>query len=467
MSASRTTLNECAVLLVDDEQSILLSLRDSLKDAGAKVLTAASGNQAIDLFKNGRFDVVISDVRMPGLSGLDLLEQIRKLGLDTEVVLMTAYANVEHAVAAMRAGAYDYVTKPFPDQKMVRVVENIWSLTRLRSEVRALRASKGIETDLSFLIGRSAPWRAVVDKIRTVATSDSTVLVVGPSGTGKELVARALHVCSNRSAGPFIKLHCASLPASLMEAEFFGHEKGAYTGAGQQAKGRFELASGGTLLLDEVDDIPMEVQVKLLRVLQEHVIERVGSGHPIPVDVRIVAASKGRLEDMVAKGTFRSDLFYRLSVVNLRLPRLAERRDDVPLLLDYFLSQAARRANKPCPGFTREALDSLLRYDYLGNVRELEHIVESACALCGGEPMGVELLSEAVREQPKTQHSLRIGFFGRPLADVMEEFEKSYLEQCLREFAGSRTNLAAALGISRKALWQKLKKFELVADDAE
>ncbi|MBI4518523.1 MAG: sigma-54-dependent Fis family transcriptional regulator [Deltaproteobacteria bacterium] len=452
----------CSVLLVDDERTILVSLRDSLRDAEIEVVTASTGDEALRLLRNGTFGVVVSDVRMPGLSGLELLAKIRDEGIDAPVILMTAYATIDQAVAAMKTGAYDYVTKPFPNEKVVRMVQNAWALVSLRAEVRDLRAQRG--TGLEFLVGTSAPWARVLDKVWAVAATDSTVLIVGPSGTGKEMVANALHLLSRRKDGPFIKVHCAALPDSLIENELFGHEKGAFTGAVAEVKGRFELAHGGTLLLDEVDDIPLNVQVKLLRVIQERVIERLGGGKPIPVDVRLLVTSKGRLEDLVEQGTFRQDLYYRLSVVQLHLPRLAERRDDIPLLLEHFLALCSHRMMRACGGFTPEALAVLTRYDYPGNVRELEHIVESCCALSSGGPIGTPLLPDRVRERVQNQPALPRSFNGQPLQEAIDEFERSYLETALREFEGKRAELADRLGISRKTLWEKLKKHGLVAE---
>ncbi len=437
----------CSVLLVDDEQTILASLRDSLRDAAVEVVTASTGDEALHLLRNRAFDVVVSDVRMPGLSGMELLAKIRNEGMETPVILMTAYATVAQAVEAMKMGAYDYVTKPFPNEKVVRMVQNAWSLVSLRAEVRDLRAQRG--SGLEFLVGKSASWTRVVDKVRAVAPTDSTVLIVGLSGTGKEMVANALHMLSRRKRGPFIKVHCAALPDSLIENELFGHEPGAFTGALREVKGRFELAHGGTLLLDEVDDIPLNVQVKLLRVIQERVIERLGGGKPTPVDVRLLVTSKGRLEDLVEQGKFRQDLYYRLSVVQLHLPRLVERRDDIPLLLEHFLAVCSRRVMRKCGAFTPEALDVLTRYDYPGNVRELEHIVESCCALSNGGPIGAPLLPDRIRERVQDQPLLPSPFNAQPLQEAVDEFERSYIESALRECQGTRAELADRLGISR------------------
>jgi len=452
----------CSVLLVDDEQTIVVSLRDSLRDAAVEVVTASTGDEALRLLCNGTFDVVVSDVRMPGLSGLELLAKIRDEGMDTPVILMTAYATIDQAVEAMKMGAYDYVTKPFPNEKVVRMVQNACALVSLRAEVRDLLAQRG--SGLDFLVGKSGPWTRVLEKVRAVAPTDSTVLIVGPSGTGKEMVANALHLLSRRKDGPFIKVHCAALPDLLIENELFGHERGAFTGAIGDVKGRFERAHGGTLLLDEVDDIPLHVQVKLLRVIQERVIERLGGGKPTPVDVRLLVTSKGRLEDLVEQGKFRQDLYYRLSVVQLRLPRLVERREDIPLLLEHFLAVCSRRMMRRCGGFTPEALDLLTRYDYPGNVRELEHIVESCCALNSGNPIGTSLLPDRVRERVRNRPLPTRSFNGQPLQDAVDEFERSYLKAALRESEGTRVELADRLGISRKSLWQKLKRYGLASE---
>jgi DNA-binding NtrC family response regulator len=454
----------CTVLLVDDEKAILLSLRDALRDAGAEVTAVSSGAQALRQLSERTFDVVVSDVRMSGLSGLQLLQQIRERGWDTPVILMTAFATIEEAVDAIKRGAHDYVTKPFPDEKVVRMVEHAWSLQNLRAEVRDLRARSGLDAELKFLIGRSEPWMRVLDQVRTVAPTDSTVLITGPSGSGKEMIANAVQILSRRKQAPFVKVHCAALPESLIENELFGHEKGAFTGAEREVKGRFEAANGGTLLLDEVDDMPLASQVKLLRVIQERVIERLGSTRPIPIDVRLIATSKANLEGLVRAARFRQDLYYRLSVVRLWLPPLAERPEDIPLLVEHFLAHCRKRMMRPNLGFTPEAMDLLLRYDYPGNVRELEHIVESCCALSPDGLVGPPLLPETVQPAGARLAKTCHGFSGRPLQSALDEYERSYLEEALRVFDGTRAELAACLGISRKTLWEKLKKYGLAAE---
>ena len=464
MATADTTPHRHRVLLADDEPTILISLRDALRDAGFAVTTAVDGAAALAALEARTFDVVVSDIRMPGLSGLDLLAEVRRRGQDTRVVLVTAFAEVEQAVAAVKMGAHDYITKPFPNEKVVRVVENLCALVDLRAEVQQLRASGCGDRRL---VGRSPAWLRVVETIEAAARTDSTVLVVGESGTGKEVVVNAIHERSARRDGPFVKVHCAALPPTLIESELFGHERGAFTGATQRRAGRFEAAQCGTLLLDEVDEIPLDIQVKLLRVLQEHVIERVGSPRSVPVDVRIVATSKRPLRELVDEGRFREDLFYRLVVVELQLPPLRDRMDDVPALAQHFLARFRRSMGKPLPGFEDEALDALTRYGYPGNVRELEHAVESACVRVAGDgPVPVAALPPALRASANAGSAAAAsrepaGAVIRPLRDVLRHSERSYLEAALRTFEGSRTELARHLGISRKHLWQKLKEHDI------
>ena len=457
MSGERRTKARHSVLVVDDEPTILVSLRDALRDAGYEVTTATSGDAALATLQSRSFDVVVSDVRMPGLSGMDLLAAIRELTPNTRVVLMTAYADVDQGVAAIKMGAYDYITKPFPNEKMVNVVGNLSSHLALAAEVRGLRTAGRGERRL---VGRSRGWRRVEEMIATVAETDSTVLVVGESGTGKELVTTAIHENSGRREAPFVKVHCAALPSSLIESELFGHERGAFTGAVRRSRGRFEAAHGGTLLLDEVDEIPLDVQVKLLRVLQERTVERVGSMTPIPIDVRILATTKEDISGLVDQGRFRPDLYYRLAVIRLPLPPLREREGDVDLLLHHFLDRFRKRLDKAIPGFSERALEALRAYEYPGNVRELEHVVEAACALVPpGVPVSEQLLPAALRRAAGRGRA--VGGEAAtpliPLRDAIAEYERTYLANAVGTFTGSRGQLAERLGISRKHLWHKLK----------
>jgi two-component system response regulator AtoC len=354
---------------------------------------------------------------------------------------------------------------PFAAEKLVHMVKNLCRYLRLTDEVERLREQIKQKHELEFIIGKNGSLLHLLDTVKTVAPTDSSVLIVGESGAGKELIANAVHLLSRREGKAFVKVHCAALPASLLESELFGHEKGAFTGAIRQVKGRFESADQGTILLDEVDEIPLEIQVKLLRVLQEQVVERLGNPNPIVLDVRVIAACKTDLLERVKKGEFREDLYYRISVVHLTVPPLRERLDDIPLLAHHFLSIYRKRMMKEITCFTEEALRALLNYEYPGNVRELEHIVESACALSQGGPIELRLLPEAVKSKYAKSPALNVGFQGMTLAQAMCEYERSYLAHALREFKGNKTQLAHSLGISRKHLWQKLKEHNLADDE--
>ncbi|GAB4297451.1 MAG: sigma-54 dependent transcriptional regulator [Myxococcota bacterium] len=460
MSEKITTKHCQSVLIADDEPTILVSLRDALKELGAEVATASDGNAALSLLRSRPFNILISDIRMPGLSGMELLSEIKRANLPTKVVLITAYADVEQAVAAIKMGAHDYITKPFSVERVVNMIRNLCQLIELSAEVKELRA--GLDFNRA-LIGKSLKWIKLLETVNAISESDSTVLISGESGTGKELVAKIIHKRSKRSDRPFVSVHCAALPQTLIESELFGHEQGAFTGALKQVKGRFESANGGVILLDEVDEIPSETQVKLLRVLQEKKIERIGSSVPIPVDVRVLATTKTDLESLVKSGRFRKDLYYRIAVIQLHLPTLAERPDDIPLLLQHFIAKFQNEMSKKIPGFTEEALDVLMKYDYPGNVRELEHIVEAACALSpGNEPIGVNLLPSKLRRTKSSK-----GFVLVPLREVVKDFERSYLSEALAKFNGSKSELADRLGISRKHLWEKLREHKLQSADDE
>lgn len=449
------------VLVVDDEKTILISLYDTLVEANIPVVTASSAEEALNLIQEEYFDIVVSDIRLPGMNGLDLFRKSTQIRPDIYFIMMTAYGTVDQAVEAIKLGAYDYVTKPFPNEKILRMVQNICQSIEVKRELEKIQSDLH-SNKISFLIGQSASWREVLKVLENVAPTDAAVLITGESGTGKELVANAIHVLSERKQERFIKVHCAALPESLIESELFGHEKGSFTGALAQMKGRFEMADGGSLLLDEVDEIPMNIQVKLLRVLQEKKIERVGSTKEIEVDVRLIATCKKDLKELVQQGRFRKDLYYRISVVNLSLPTLAQRKSDIPVLVEHFLSIYKKRMLKTVPGFTREALDALFHYDYPGNVRELEHIIEAACAMAAGnEPIGYQCLPLDLQKRELGPFRGSEYYPLESLKEAVKRFEKGFLEQSLAEFGGNRSQLASLLGISRKNLWEKLKEYGL------
>ena len=369
------------ILLVDDEPLMRLSMMDALGAVGCDVRAVPTGTEGIEAIREKTFDVVITDLRLPGVDGLTVLQTAKGKDPQTEVLVITAHGSVETAVEAMKLGAFDYITKPFQMDELLLIVERLSSMITLRRENQDLKHQLEDKFCFNGILGANSQMRAVLDKIKLVAETDSTVLIVGESGTGKELVANALHQNSSRKGYPLIKVSCAALPETLLEAELFGHEKGAFTGALRQRRGRFEMANRGTLFLDEIGEISPVVQVKLLRVLQERTFERVGSNESIETDVRLVCAAQKDLRKEVAQGRFREDLFYRLNVVPIVVPPLRQRQEDIMVIADHVLETCSVKLNKHLRGFSQQARELLLRYSYPGNVRELENMVERAVAL--------------------------------------------------------------------------------------
>src|SRR5690349_13517151 len=369
------------ILCLDDEPAIGLILQDTLERAGHEAVSAHNVPQALQALNNGTVDLIISDYRMPGLTGLEFLALLRQEGYETPLIMLTGYGSIEHAVAAIKAGAIDYITKPVRPEQLELAVNQALEVVRLRRENDRLRREVMEFRNERQIIGDSAAIRRVLQTVATAAPTRATVLLEGESGTGKELFARSIHVQSDRRDGPFIQLNCAALPEGLVESALFGHEKGAFTGAIKRVEGAFERANGGTLLLDEISEMRLDLQAKLLRVLQEQEFERVGGSTPIKVDVRIVATTNRDLAAHAAAGHFRQDLFYRLSVIPIRLPALRERREDIPLLAHRFATQYANEIGKPITGIAPQALELLHGYHWPGNVRELQHAVERAVIL--------------------------------------------------------------------------------------
>jgi len=370
-----TKMSKGRILVVDDESSARGALSEILVDEGYKVRTAADGFRALAAASEFAPDVVLTDLKMPGMDGLELLQRLRESNPEVAVVLMTAFGAVESAVDAMRAGASNYLTKPLNSDELLVVLERSFEGVALRREARRLREQVGDKFKFDNIVGESAEMQSIFKTIRQVAPSRATVLIGGASGTGKEMIAASIHQTSTRADKPFVRLHCAALAETLLESELFGHERGAFTGADRRRMGRFEEADGGTLFLDEIGEISPATQVKLLRVLQEHEFERVGGNQPIKVDVRVIAATNRNLAEMVEKGTFREDLYYRLNVINLRLPTLQERAGDIPALAAHFLVQYAKENNKTIERFDDAALAALRAHPWRGNVRELENVV--------------------------------------------------------------------------------------------
>jgi len=440
------------ILVVDDQEMMRDSLVATLKREGHEVTACAESAVAAQRLTQGRFDLLITDLKMPKMSGIELLGEAKRLRPDLPVVLMTAFATVNTAVEAMKLGAYDYIQKPFDGEQIRLLVDRALEHSRLRLENQAYRSMTEIFAPVP-LLGHSDAMKGVLKQIELLAKSNATILIRGESGSGKEVVARAIHQASARRERPMLAVNCAALSENLLESELFGHEKGAFTGADKLRRGRFELADGGTLLLDEISEIAPSLQAKLLRVLQESSFERVGSSLTQVVDVRVIATTNRNLEAAVEEGTFRQDLFYRLNVVPIELPPLRQRLDDIPDLARQFLSQSSKREKTPFRHIEPEALRLLQKYHWPGNVRELQNIIERASVL-EFEP-GV-IRAETIEPWLKTKPNLSAGIpAGVPLAEV----EKHVILSTLQQFKGHRLRTAAALGIGVRTLGMKLKRW--------
>jgi len=446
------------ILIVDDEATQRGVLAGYLKKQGHSVAEAGSADEAMALLRRAAVDMVFSDVRMPGSSGHDLLNQIRIAYPEVTVMLMTAFGTIEGAVEAMRAGAYDFLTKPIDLEALDHLIARASERQRLISENRLLKEQLLEKFSFDGIIANSAAMQEVLNTAGRVAQSKASILLRGESGTGKELLARAIHFSSGRDSKAFVAVNCAALSQNLLESELFGHEKGAFTGAERQRKGRFEMADGGTLFLDEIGEVPLVVQVKLLRVLQEQTFERVGGTETLRVDVRVVAATNRNLEEMIAAGTFREDLYYRLNVVTIEIPALRRRRDDIPPTLEHYLARYASEQQRKKMSFSKEAWDALVRYDYPGNVRELENIVQRAVILARHEVITLAELPAVVRGF-RTEGSGESARPPRDLPGAVEKLEKDLVFEALRINGGNQSKAARDLGISERNLRYRLKKW--------
>lgn len=447
------------ILVVDDEAAQRIMLVGFLEKIGYDVSSSENGTQALEKIKKERFDLVLTDFRMPGLSGLETMHEINKINPEIPVVIMTAYGTIETAVQAMKEGAYYYLPKPVDLDELSHMIGNIKERQSLLTENRELKEKLKERYQLDQIIGESGTMQEVLSIVHRVSPTSATVLIRGESGTGKELIATAIHYNSPRSDKPFIKFNCAALPENLLESELFGHEKGAFTGAVDKRIGRFEAADKGTIFLDEIGDLSPALQIKLLRVLQEREFERVGSNKPIKVDVRVIAATNQNLEDLIKEKRFREDLYYRLNVVSIYIPPLRQRRDDIPFLIDHFLAKFADRSGKKISEMTREARDTLLKYDYPGNVRELENILERAVILSRESTISLEDLPLHMKEKDITAST--ISTEEKKLPDVVEDIEKAMILQALKKNEFIQTKAAEELGISERVLRYKLKKYNV------
>jgi len=444
------------LLVVDDDAANLASLVQIFERMALRVVPAGTGHEALEQLRRTPVDVILTDLMMPDISGVELLKHVKSLAPDCEVILMTAYGTIERAVEAMREGAYDFVTKPFRRAHIERVVRRAVEKQTLLAENRALKAQlagarEATETGGLGIIGTAPALRRVMEVVRQAAPSSATVLLMGESGTGKELFARALHRLSLRASGPFVAVNCGALPDSIIEAELFGAEKGAYTGATSTRDGRFSRADGGTLFLDEVGELAPHVQVKLLRVLQAGEYERVGGGQTLRTDCRIIAATNRDLAKAVKTGDFREDLYYRLNVIPITLPPLRARADDVPLLADWFLRQYAEKNQKAIEGISTRALARLKDYSWPGNVRELENTIERAVVLTHGTVLDEIDLPEAIVGEARDAQALII-----PLGTPLEEIERRVIRETLRFTEGDKRRAAQLLGIATRTIYRKL-----------
>ncbi len=446
--------DRASILVVEDETKLRRLIELQLVEEGFHARTAPDAETGLQLLNRERFDLVLTDFKLPGMSGLEFLQALKRANASLPVVLMTAYGTVESAVGAMKAGASDYVLKPFSLTELMLVIRKELASHELRQENRALREALGHRYEYKNIIARSDKMQAVLGLVERVAPTNATVLVGGESGVGKDLVARAIHEHSNRASGPFVKINSTAIPENLLESELFGYEKGAFSGATSAKPGKFEMADKGTLFLDEIGDVPPPIQVKLLRVLQDREFERLGATKTLKVDVRLIAATNRDLRDALEDGTFREDLYYRLNVVAIDIPPLRERREDIPPLAEFFLAKFASESGKPVRGITPQAMQSLADFHWPGNVRELQNIIERGVTLSSGEMLDtadIRLDRPIGRGAAEAAPVLPQGF-------TLEQWEDEMIREALRHANGNKSQAARSLGLSRNALRYRLSK---------
>ena len=443
------------ILTIDDEENIRNGLADNFELEGYEVKQAESGEKGLELISQGGIDLVITDLRMDGISGSEVVKRVTSEHPGIPIIVLTGHGSIDDATAALKAGAFDFLTKPLDLDHLNKIVKNALQGKILAEENRQLQAKLLKSQNGDEMIGKSESLNRVRQMISKAAPAKASVLITGESGVGKELVARAVHEQSDRAKGPFIVVHCAALSETLIESELFGYEKGAFTGAENLHKGRFELADGGTIFLDEIGEVNLATQVKLLRVLQEHKFERVGGEKSIEVDVRVVAATNRNLEDEVKAGKFREDLFYRLNVVRIEMPALRERMDDIPLLMHAFLREFNIENKKNIKGFDKASKSAMIKYNWPGNIRELKNAVESAVVMCTGDEIKIEDLPRALRSQNEEK------VISIPIGITMDEAEKIIIQENLAANKGNKSRTADILGIGRKTLHRKLEELNI------
>ena len=443
-------MQKTKILIVDDELIMRESLAGWLERDGHEVTKTASGEEALEILKETRFDILLVDIKMEGMSGLDVLKQVKESDPEVSVVMITAYGSISTAIEAIKNGAYDYLLKPFEPDELGVLIEKITIFQAQARENLYLKQEFQDRTRFESMIGQSKPMQKIFDLIQDIAPTGSTVLITGETGTGKELAARALHTHSSRCEGPFVSVNCGSIPEHLMESELFGHLKGAFTDAKETRKGRLELAHGGTLFLDEIGEISMRMQIDLLRVLEDRVFYRVGGTQPIEIDFRVIAATNRDLEEAIKKGTFREDLFYRLNVISLEMPSLRVRKEDIPLLAEHFLHRFSQETNKAVELISREATDEMMLYEWPGNIRELENAIERAVVVCKGPKV-----------MPDDLPIFRPEYVCIPPSNTLMEVEKAHIQQILNENQWNISRSATILGIDRSTLYSKIKRYDI------
>lgn len=459
------------ILVVDDEESIREFLQIMLKKEGYEISLAEDGQKAIETLQKKTFDMVISDLQMPHVTGMELLKHVKDNYPDLVFMMITAFGTTENAVEAMKMGAYDYLTKPFKLDEVRLVVQNALRAQNLEVENKVLKKELGKEYSFQNIVGNSEKMHRIFDLIKRVSTTPTNVLITGESGTGKEVVAKAIHYNGPLKDRPFLTINCGAIPESLMESEMFGHKKGSFTGAVVDKMGLFEAADGGTLFLDEVGELPLTIQVKLLRAIQERIIRRVGGVEDIKVDVRIIAATNRNLEEMVKSGAFRQDLFYRLNVIQIQTPALRDRREDIPLLATFFLKKYTEKLQKPVSAISQEAMDALKKYEYPGNVRELENIIERTVALEGGATILPESLppfvSTSSGRKLASSSEIEVGPEGLDIDKVIGQIEKEIIIKAIHQAGGVKKKAAKLLHISFRSMRYRADKYGLSAPGDE
>jgi two-component system NtrC family response regulator len=450
-------MKDYSILIVDDEDAQRSILKGYLEKKGYKIFSASSGTEGIRAVQDNLIDIVLSDFKMPDKTGIEVLEQVKKINPEISFVILTAYGTIEDAVKAMRLGAFDYISKPVDLDELDLMIERIIEHKNLKSEIQILKNQLKEKFKIDSFISHSAKMEEVLSVAARAADSKATILITGESGTGKEVLAKSIHYVSPRKEKAFVAVNIPALPETLLESELFGHEKGAFTGADKAKKGRFELADGGTIFLDEIGDIPINLQVKLLRVLQEHQIERVGSTENIDIDVRIIAATHQNLEEKIKDGSFREDLYYRLNIVSLHIPPLRERKEDILTLVEYFTEKYSKENNRDNLTLSKEAVDSLIKYNFPGNVRELENIIERAVVLCRSEAITLNDLPNVVKgfKSEKEIPQIEAG----SLIEQVEKLEKKLIFDALSSANGNQSQAGRMLGLTERNLRYKMQKY--------